>query len=87
MDMGKTARERDEEARRERLEHMREQIESGDLTVRQMTPEERTRWDEHSAASERQSTPEERSRRDAARRKRARIEEMREGDADEPAKS
>jgi hypothetical protein len=82
--MAKTARERDDDARRERLEHMREQIESGDLTVRQMTPEERARWDEHSAASEQQATPEERSRRDAARRKRARIAEMRGSGAEEP---
>ena len=83
--MAKTTRERDDDARRERLEHMREQIASGALTVRQMTPEERRRWNEHSAESERQATPEERSRRGAARKRRARIEEMRERGGDESA--
>ena len=37
----KTQRERQEEKKREKLEHMNEQIESGDLQVRQMTAKER----------------------------------------------
>jgi hypothetical protein len=39
----KTHWEREAERRREKLEHMREQIEAGTLTVRQMTPAERKR--------------------------------------------
>jgi anti-sigma28 factor (negative regulator of flagellin synthesis) len=35
--MAKTRHERDEDAREERLEHIRDQISSGDLVVRQMT--------------------------------------------------
>ena len=37
----KTARERAEEKRLEKLELVREQVESGDLVIRQMTDEER----------------------------------------------
>jgi anti-sigma28 factor (negative regulator of flagellin synthesis) len=36
-----TARERAEEKRREKLTRIREQIASGELTIRQMTPAER----------------------------------------------
>jgi hypothetical protein len=75
--MAKTERERQDGKRDERLESMRKQIASGDLTVRHMTPEERARWDEHSAASARDAAPEERARRSAALKKRARIQEMR----------
>ena len=39
----RTHRERAAERRREKLEHMQEQIEAGILTVRQMTPAERKR--------------------------------------------
>jgi hypothetical protein len=70
--MAKTRHERDEDAREERLEHIRDQISSGDLVVRQMTASERRHWDERSAAFDRQATPEERTRRDAARKKRNR---------------
>jgi hypothetical protein len=69
--MAKTRGERENDARNAQLEHMREQIESGELTVRQMTDAEQADWDERSAASERQATPKERARRDAARKKRA----------------
>jgi hypothetical protein len=68
--MAKTTRERDEDARKGRLEHIRDQVSSGELVVRQMTDSERAQWDDHSAASDRQATPEERTRRDAARKKR-----------------
>jgi hypothetical protein len=81
--MGKTHRERQDKKRDERLENMSKQIESGDLTVRQMTPEERSRWDEHSAASARDLTPDERARRSAALKKRERIQEMRKPSRDE----
>jgi hypothetical protein len=37
----KTQKERAEERRREKLEQIREQVESGQLTIRKMTPEER----------------------------------------------
>lgn len=67
----KTTRERQEDDREARLQHIRDQVESGDLVVRQMTDAERTRWAEHSAASEHNATPDERARRDAAKRKQA----------------
>ena len=68
--MAKTTREREEDAREGRLEHLRDQVSSGELVVRQMTDCERAHWNDHSAASDRQATPEERTRRDAARKKR-----------------
>jgi hypothetical protein len=40
----KTARERAEEKRAEKLEQVREQVESGSLVIRKMTPEERRRY-------------------------------------------
>ena len=70
--MAKKRHERDEDAREERLEHIRDQISLGDLVVRQMTASERRHWDERSAAFDRHATPEERTRRDAARKKRNR---------------
>ncbi len=45
----RSQRERDAQRRQEKLEQIEEQIRSGSLTVRQMTPEERARW----AATER----------------------------------
>jgi hypothetical protein len=39
-----TIRERQEEKRREKLEHMRRQIADGSLVVRRMTDEERKRY-------------------------------------------
>ena len=67
--MAKTRGEREEDAREGLLEHIRDQVSSGELVVRQMTDSEWARWDDHSAASDRQATPEERKRRDAARKK------------------
>jgi hypothetical protein len=75
--MAKTRRERQDEKRAERLENMRKQIACGELTVRQMTLEERERWDEHSAASVRLMAPAERARRGAEIKKRARVREFR----------
>jgi hypothetical protein len=40
----KTARERAEEKRAEKLELVRQQVESGSLVIRQMTAEERRRY-------------------------------------------
>jgi hypothetical protein len=40
----KTARERAEEKRLEKLEKVREEVESGSLVIRQMTDEERERY-------------------------------------------
>ncbi len=40
----KTARERAEEKRVEKLEHVREQVENGSLVIRQMTDDERERF-------------------------------------------
>lgn len=40
----KTARERAEEKRQEKLEHVREEVASGSLVIRQMTDEERRRY-------------------------------------------
>jgi hypothetical protein len=68
--MAKTRSEREDDERQERLEHMREQVSSGDLVVRQMTASERRLWEERSAAFDDHATPEERTRRDAARKKR-----------------
>jgi hypothetical protein len=42
-DKPKTHWERRAERKREKLEHMQQQIEAGTLTVRQMTPAERQR--------------------------------------------
>jgi hypothetical protein len=75
--MAKTDRERQDDKRDQQLETIRQQIASGDLTVRQMTPEERARWDKHSARSARHLPPEESARRSAALKHRARVQEMR----------
>lgn len=40
----KTARERAEEKRSEKLEHVRQQVQSGSLVIRKMTDEERRRF-------------------------------------------
>jgi hypothetical protein len=40
----KTSRERAEEKRAEKLEHVREQVKSGSLVIRQMTDAERRRY-------------------------------------------
>jgi hypothetical protein len=70
--MAKTRHEREDEAREVQLEHIRDQVSSGELVVRQMTDSERAHWDDHSAASDHSATPEERKRRDAALKRRAR---------------
>jgi hypothetical protein len=47
----KTARERAEEKRLEKLEFVREQVENGALVIRQMTDEERQRYPPRSTQS------------------------------------
>lgn len=72
--MAKTSRERDREAREAKLEHVREQVASGELVVRKMTDAERAEWATQRGKLEASSTPAERARRAAAvesRRKRA----------------
>jgi len=46
----KTARERAAEKREEKLEHVREQVKSGSLVIRQMTEEERRQYPPRPAA-------------------------------------
>jgi hypothetical protein len=46
----KTARERAEEKRQEKLEHVRDEVKSGSLVIRQMTDEERERYPRRQAA-------------------------------------
>lgn len=41
-----TAQERQQVKRQERLDAVQEQIDSGSLTVRKITPEERAAWEE-----------------------------------------
>jgi hypothetical protein len=69
-----TTRERDRDRHDAKLELVREQVASGQLVIRQMTPTEQARWADHSKKVEASSTPEQRSRRAAGlenRRKRA----------------
>jgi hypothetical protein len=49
----KTARERAEEKRQEKLEFVREQVENGELVIRQMTQEERRRYPPQPSPSKR----------------------------------
>jgi hypothetical protein len=74
--MSRTPHEGKSDKRDAKLRKMREQVASGDLRVRQMIPDERAHWDEHSAASARDATPEERARRNKALEKRARVQEI-----------
>ncbi|TML67104.1 MAG: hypothetical protein E6G11_13430 [Actinobacteria bacterium] len=70
--MGKTPRERAAEQRQAKLEHMREQIASGALVLREMTHTERAKWAKQRSALEAKLTPAERTRRDAILRERRR---------------
>ncbi len=72
--VAKTSRERDYEARQAKLEHVRQQVASGELVIRTMTHDERMRWAEQDARVEASSTPADRLRRAdrlESRRKRA----------------
>jgi hypothetical protein len=70
--MAKTGQERDREARQAKLEHMREQVASGHLVIREMSDDERASWAKRRGLLEASSTPAERARRDAALRSRRR---------------
>ena len=61
--MAKPEWKRRREQREEKLERIREQIDTGELVVRQMSPAERSRWAERQSQFEANSTPQERDRR------------------------
>lgn len=65
-----SVQERAAEAREAKLEHIREQVSSGALVIRQMTRAERAKWDRQRAILEANFTPAERSRRDSVLRNR-----------------
>jgi len=65
-----TTRERDRAARAARLDHMREQVSTGTLVIRQMTHAERKTSDEQLAVHESHLTPAERTKRNAMLRER-----------------
>ena len=67
-----TTREREKETREAKLEHIREQVSSGVLVVRQMTKAERAKWARWRARLEADWTPAERVRRVAALKNRRR---------------
>lgn len=62
--------ERAAEARQAKLEHIREQVSSGSLVIRQMTRAERAMWDKQRATLEATLTRAERMRRDTLLRNR-----------------
>ena len=62
--------ERAAEERQAKLEHIREQVSSGALVIRQMTRTERAKWDKQRAFRDANFTPAERTRRDSALRNR-----------------
>jgi hypothetical protein len=57
------------EQREEKLERMREQVASGQLVVRQMTPDEHSEWAARQREFDATATPEERERRESAVKK------------------
>ena len=62
--------ERAAEARQAKLEHIRDQVSSGALVIRQMTLAERAKWDKQRAILDANFTSAERTRRDSALRNR-----------------
>jgi len=64
--VAKTSREREHEARQARLEHVREQVSSGNLVIRQMTDAEQATWAKRRVMLDDSSTSAERARRAAA---------------------
>jgi hypothetical protein len=63
---------REAAAREAKLELVREQVESGELVIRQMTRAEGASWEKQQAARDASSTPAERARREAALKERRR---------------
>lgn len=70
--MAKTQRERDQEQREAKLERIRDQVSTGDLTIRKMTDAERAKWAKHREESETLASPADRRRAAAAERRRRR---------------
>lgn len=70
--MAKTQRERDQAAREAKLDRIKEQVSTGDLTIRKMSDEERAKWAKHRAESETMASPADRRRAAAAQRRRQR---------------
>ena len=62
--------ERAAEERQAKLEHIREQVSSGALVIRQMTHAERAKWDKQRAILDANFTAAERTRRDSVLRNR-----------------
>jgi DNA-binding transcriptional regulator YbjK len=62
--------ERAAEERQAKLEHVREQVSSGALVIRQMTRAERAKWDKQREILEANFTASERTRRDSVLRNR-----------------
>jgi hypothetical protein len=73
----KPGREREQEAREAKLAHVREQVASGTLVIRQMTRAERSKWAKQHARRDALLTPVERVKRDTALRNRRRRTELR----------
>ena len=67
-----TTQDRAAEARQAKLEHIRQQVSSGVLVIREMTQAERTKWAEQHATLEAGFTRAERTRRDSLLRERRR---------------
>lgn len=70
--MAKTQRERDDEARKAKLDRIEEQVEQGSLTIRTMSDEERAKWAKKREENARELSPSERRKAAAAERRRAR---------------
>lgn len=72
-----TRTEREQEARQAKLDHVRDQVASGRLVIREMSKAEQTLWASQHAKSEARATPVERAKRASAlenrRRREARI--------------
>jgi hypothetical protein len=63
--VAKTTRERDQEARQAKLDHVQEQVESGELVIRKMSAAEKAKWAKEKRKLEARSTPAESARRKA----------------------
>jgi hypothetical protein len=72
--VAKTRHEREQEAREAKLEHVREQVASGQLVIREMSEAERARWAKQHESSDARATPVERARRTRAIENRRRRE-------------
>ena len=70
--MAKTQRERDQAAREAKLERIKDQVTTGDLTIRKMSDEERAKWAKHREETEVAASPADRRRAAAAQRRRQR---------------